>query len=229
LVEGEKVNRYPKAKQLPITPGSSDPTIRPVMVVLHVDAGNSSSLWGWFNGPSGGIESHLFIKRSGEIEQYRAFDREADAQLGGNSWVGSVDGTATRLGAISVETQGWGPGWWTQAQKDAIKELLLWCRKELDIPLRVVQTPNPRTPGGGGVGYHSLFDAWNSLGKSCPGPRRIAWFDKTLRPWLTEHSKAFVFAQPNDTWAKIADARGLTERELVRLNQPEDGARVRVR
>lgn len=220
-------NVYPKATQRIIPAGTSDPVITPVVVVLHVDAGNASTLFNWFNGPSKGIESHLFIRKDGVVEQYRQFDREADAQLGGNSWM--VDGK--RLGSISIETQGTALGYWTRAQKKAIKNFLLWAHDNLGIEMRVVTVPNPRSLARGGVGYHSLFNAWNSLGKSCPGPKRIAWFKNKLTPWLDEQNWQYVTVQDSDTVETIAAANGVTVGKLWRLNRPaiKVGERLRIR
>ena len=220
---------YPPAERKIIPAGDNDPVMRPVVVVLHVDAGNALSLFRWFSKGSGGIESHLHIRRDGSIEQYRTFDREADAQLGGNSWTTTNNG---RLGSISVETQGTGFGFWTRAQKAAIKEFLLWANTKLDIPLRVVTDPNPNMPLDGGVGYHSLFKRWNSLGKSCPGPRRIAWFKAKLVPWLAEQNKKYVVFTQIDTITAFAKDHNVSVPRLWRMNAgpaPRAGVRLRVK
>lgn len=176
---------YPKAVRRNIAPGTSDPYIVPVVGVLHIAVSDARSLFNFFNGPSGGIESHLYLRKDGTFEQMRAFNREADAQLGGNSWIVKAGTKAEqRFGSISIETQGFGTGSWTAAQQASIKEFLLWARDNLGIPLRQVQTPNPTEVAGGGWGYHSLFTAWNRLGKTCPGKDRIAWFHGVLVPWM---------------------------------------------
>lgn len=219
---------YPPAAWKAIPAGDNDPVMRPAVVVLHVDAGNSLSLFNWFNGPSGGIESHLHIRKDGTVEQYRAFDREADAQLGGNSW----ETTVGRLGSISVETQGTALGYWTRAQKAAIKEFLSWANHNLDIPLRIVDDPNPNTVEAGGIGYHSLFRRWNSLGKSCPGPKRIAWFKNKLTPWLAEQSKVYDIYTHADTVFGFCEDHGISVPRLWRLNEgpaPAAGMRLRVK
>lgn len=220
-------NHYPAAARLRIRPGDNDPAITPVAVVLHVDVGNSRSLFNWFNGPSGGIESHLFLRKDGTWEQYRTFDREADAQSGGNSWL--VGGT--RLGAISVETQGTALGWWTKAQKAALKDFLLWANNNLGIPLQVVRNAHPKSLEQGGVGYHSQFPSWNPRKKSCPGPRRISWFKNQLTPWLSEQAWQYVTVKDSDTLRSIADGAGTTVAKLWRLNRDpiRVGEKLRVR
>ena len=234
LDEGEivSVRVYPPAKQRIIPAGANDPKMRPVVVSLHVAVSMARSLYRWFrrkvNGVEVGIESHLYLRRDGSWEQYRELDLEADGQGGGNTWQSPTG----RLGAIIIETQGMGSGrygWLTRKQKAALKTFALWARDHLDIPLRVVRVPHPRTLAMGGWGYHSLFDEWNSLRKTCPGWRRIRWFKTRFAPWMREQNKTYVFASKGDTWAKIASSRDMSVPELIHLNQPEDGSRVRVR
>ena len=58
---------YPKAIVKNIPPGSNDPSITPVGGVLHVRDGLGESLFPYFNGPSGGIESHFYIRFDGQL------------------------------------------------------------------------------------------------------------------------------------------------------------------
>lgn len=161
----------PFAKHLLIPPGSNDPRITPRVAVLHVDAGDAESLYDYFRTRSGGVESHFHVRRDGVIEQYRDTDWQADANHLANDF------------AVSIETQGYGPGEWTAEQLASIKRLLLWLNDEHGIPLAKC----PRWDGAG-VGYHTLFGApgpWTPIAKSCPGPARISQFDHVLVPWFT--------------------------------------------
>lgn len=169
---------YPGARLRLIPPGSGDPAIIPIGVILHVDAGNAASLYNYFNGPSGGIESHFHIPKIGMPEQYRNTAYEADANYKGNSFL--KDGK--RYGFISVETQGLEHGEWNAHQLDEIKKLLLWANKIHGIPLR-------RCPAwdAAGIGYHVMFGApgpWTPVSKSCPGPDRVKQFINVLVPWF---------------------------------------------
>jgi hypothetical protein len=160
----------PFATKKLIRPGSNDPHIVPRVAILHVDAANASSLHDYFDGPSGGIESHFFVKRDGGLEQYRDTDWQADANYLANDF------------AISIETQGYGAGEWTPEQLDMIKRLLTWVSDQHAIPLRKVPAWD-----GAGVGYHTQFGApgpWTPVSKSCPGPDRIRQFNNTLVPWM---------------------------------------------
>lgn len=167
---------YPKAVKKEIRPGVNDPPIRPIGVILHVDAGNVNSLYDYFNGPSGGIESHLHIQKDGDVEQYRECGFEADANFKANSFF--LEGV--RRGYISVETQGLAEGEWTPAQLASIKELILWAHKIYGIPLQICAGPKDA-----GLGFHTLFKDWSNVaGKVCPGPDRKKQFYGELADWM---------------------------------------------
>lgn len=170
---------YPKAVQKRIPAGDNDPGIIPALAILHVAVTNIASLFPYFRSGSGGVESHFYIRRDGTVEQYRSVFREADANLGANSYL--VDGK--RFGAVSIETAGMGPGRWTEEQKRAIEELLLWLHEEHQIRLAPVVVSRP-TLATGGVSYHSRFRNWSPVVKSCPGPRRIRQYHDWLKPWM---------------------------------------------
>lgn len=153
-----------------IAPGENDPAIEPTQVILHVAVSEGESLHDYFANRSGGVESHFYVRRDGVIEQYRDTAFEADANY-----------TANRR-AISIETQGMGPGEWTYEQLRAIKQLLLWAKRTHGVPLR--RCPRHDAPG---VGYHVMFGApgpWTPHVKSCPGPDRIRQFNEVLVPWM---------------------------------------------
>lgn len=176
-------NFYPAAIKQNIRPGDSDPHIVPVGIVLHTAVSKARTLFGWFNGPSAGIESHFYIRRNGKVEQYRSARREADAQYLGNSWV--VGGE--RYGFLSVETYGLGWWKWNDRQLEAIKALILWAHEEHGVPLRLVKSMQPQSVDAGGVGYHTQYEGWSNVpGKTCPGPKRIKQIRTVLRPWLAE-------------------------------------------
>lgn len=221
---------YPPAKQRIIPAGSNDPVIVPVLASIHVAVSMVRSLFNFFNGPSGGIESHLYLLRDGTWEQYRQFNREADAQLGGNSWVSG----GTRFGSVTIECQGWGSGYLSEAQKAELKAFALWARDNLGIPLRKLTEPNPTSLAAGGWGYHSLFKAWNSMGKTCPGRNRIAWFHSVMVPWMLLESipkRLFYTVRAGDTIDHVAAAHDLSTSDLWRLNHGtlHVGDQVRIR
>lgn len=171
----------PFAIQRLIAAGSSDPDIIPIGIILHVDAGNALSLFNYFNGPSGGIESHAHVQLLGRTEWYRDTGKEADANYKANSFIGA-DGR--RYGYISIETQGFGPGKWTTAQLEAIKQIILWAHEVHGIPLRACK--GPKDPG---IGFHIMWGSpgeWTPVSKSCPGPERIQQFWNVIVPWLAE-------------------------------------------
>mgnify|MGYP000860993173 CR=1 FL=1 len=118
---------------------------------------------------------------------------------------GVVVPARTVCGAISIESEDDGSPEdtpWNVNQVENFIEFLMFARMELGIPLQ--RCPDPFLPG---VGYHSMFgmnrlhswepkavptygtavldgrkvnvyNPWtNTVGKSCPGPARIAQFD----------------------------------------------------
>lgn len=166
--------RYPKARWLPVTGLSNDPVIIPVGVILHIDGGNASSLYEYFNGPSGGIESTLFVNKQGNWEQFRDTTNEADANADGNSWIGS-DGK--RYGFNSVETQGTcNDSGWNDIQLKELAEFLAWHHEVHGTKL-VLATGSH----GHGVGYHKQFPGWNPNGHECPCDSRVAQIPELLR------------------------------------------------
>lgn len=161
----------PFARHRIIPPGSNDPAIRPRVAILHVDAGNATSLYDYFRHRSGGIESHFHVQADGGLEQYRDIYHQADANHHANDF------------AVSIETQGYGAGEWTDAQLATIKRLLVWLNSEAGIPL----VKCPRWDGAG-VGYHIQFGSpgwWTPVAKSCPGPDRVRQFHDVLVPWMS--------------------------------------------
>lgn len=209
---------YQGAVKKEIRPGTNDPAITPLGFILHTDAGNSASLFNYFNGPSGGIESHFHIPKSKPVEQYRDTGFEADANLKANSfWI-----AGKRYGFISVETQGLAGDPWNDYQLAEIKKLLLWGRDQHPhIVLR--KCPGPFSAG---VGFHTLFGSpgpWTPVAKSCPGPVRIGQFNSVLVPWFAKAA-----APSNPTLPNPAEEDEMTLAELEaymrRLYDPKSGS-----
>ena len=217
---------YPAAIKKPIPPGANDPVIVPALAILHVAVSLLRSLFAWFNGPSGGIESHFYIRKDGTVEQYRSVLREADANYGANSY--TVNGTT--YGAVSIETAGLALGWWNKTQKAAILALLSWLHEEHGILLRPVAGPFP-TLAEGGVSYHSRYPQWSPVKKSCPGPNRTTQYTRWLLPWMRAQSAEYVTVAPGDSLYLIAHKAGTTVSALWRLNRdmPRPGDVLRVK
>ena len=147
---------YPPAVKKLIAPGVNDPRIKARVVILHVAATEAGSLFNYFNGPSGGIESHFYVTGTGGVEQYRDTAFQADANKDANDF------------AISIETQGLAAGEWTPQQLASLRALIRWCHDVHGIPIVRCATWD-----GSGVGYHSQFTHWAGDGRTCPGPDRI--------------------------------------------------------
>lgn len=200
---------YPGAVRRQVSGEAKDPPIEPVGVILHVAATETTSLFQYFNGPSGGIESHLFIPYEDDRpdEQYRRLTHEADANFRGNSWLSG----GRRLGYHSVETEGLGTGGaskgrWTPHQVDRIVSFLRWDAAEFDFPIRAATSVF-----SGGVGWHVQSGAgprttsWsNAKGKQCPGSGRIAQVEDLIRAAASRAPRTVIDLTAGASAAKAA-------------------------
>lgn len=204
---------YPLAEKKVIAPGPNDPPIIAMGAILHVDSGDSKSLYGYFSsGKSNGVESHFFVRKDGVVEQYRDTAYEADANLMGNSF---MKGTQ-RFGYVSIETQGKDAGEWNALQLAALKSLLKWLSETHNFPLK--KCADPKDPG---VGYHTMWGApgpWTPKAKTCPGADRIRQFNAVLVPWFSEgHSKdAIETPTEAEVDAVLAAVKALADAETAR-------------
>lgn len=168
---------YPEAIVKLIPHGAEDPPITPCGLVFHVAVNTGPSLFpDGFSAP--GVESHFYVRLTGEVEQYRDTGIQADSQLDGNSF----ERNGTTVGFLSVETAGLEHGLWTDEQIHSLKKLSKWVHEQFDVPLRTC--PDWNQPG---FGFHTMFGApsrWTPVAKTCPGPDRIKQFKQIIVPWL---------------------------------------------
>ena len=138
-----------------------DPRRGPDTIILHTNGGGSA-LYGWFSRPGNTICSHFQVFADGRIEQYVDTRFQAYAQWDANPF------------GISVETEDDGnPATpWTAAQVAAIQKIIRWA----GVPALVAPA------GGGGVGWHKQYTAWNQSGHDCPGDVRIAQLKNVVIP-----------------------------------------------
>lgn len=181
--------RMPGAVWRPI-PANVGPrrTIKVNACIFHVDAGNATTLFGWFSNPSANASSHFYVTKAGKIEQYMDTDYVA--------WT-SRDGSRRSIG---VETQGRDGEPWTAAQVEGCAKIAAWVHRTYGVPLRLMENSRSTTAG---LGWHRLgidgqFPAlpsilagrqqrgggelWSgSRGKSCPGSDRIRQMPEVLK------------------------------------------------
>lgn len=201
------------AERNEIAPGYSDPPIEVIGAILHVAVSEARSIRPIFMNRNG-IESHFYIRRDGSIEQYRSTGYEADANYKANSFVHG----GRRKGYVSIETQGMGPGEWTDAQMASIKRVLSW----LDETHESFRMAVAQSPYGGGVGYHSQFlGVWTPVAKSCPGYGRIAQFENDIAPWINGGGKGNELSWNEDIakWNPVDDEKGDSMTTGQSLNQ----------
>lgn len=184
--------RYPGAVWRPIARNFTNATrTRTRAVILHTTASaGSTSMHGWFSNPSARASSHFHVDNAGRVEQY------VDARK--IAWTSGA-GNATTIG---IETQGDGSGPWTDAQMAALADLVRWCARTFDFPLRKMGSSRPNARG---VGTHrlgvdgnfptkgvqrgrqqrakkGLGESWSSArGKICPGYDRQAQWPLVVR------------------------------------------------
>lgn len=221
--------RYPDAQWRPLGPQAEPRLHRKHIIVLHTMVGSLDGTDSYFrqNGYSG-VESHFGVGNEGTVYQWQNTTHQADAQGEGND------------NCISIETADTGPGFrgwsgsdvpaWTEAQLDAIADLVDWLCRTHNIPRRLIPDSGDRRKG---IGYHRQgVDPWreagaetwsSAYGKVCPGDRRIHqikteiiprvrggdWFDmatkKDLREVLREELSGDQYETPwkspdNPTW-----------------------------
>jgi N-acetylmuramoyl-L-alanine amidase/Putative peptidoglycan binding domain len=159
------------------------------IVCLHTMVGSLSGTDAFFKADGyGGTESHFGVGGNGTVYQWQDLEHTADANFKGNWHV------------ISIETADIGPEFakwdtndgnavpaWTDAQIEALANLVAWCCHTYQIPLDLV--PDAK-PGRRGVGYHRQgvpgfmiagAEQWSTAtGKVCPGKRRIDQIPEVL-------------------------------------------------
>lgn len=193
---------YPKADWMPVAGLESDPVIIPWGVVLHVDGGNASSLYSTFQAneqpgaPNHGVEATIFVNKSLRWEQYRDTTRQADAQFGGNGWVGS-DGRF--YGYNSMESQGVCGERWTPGMCEEISQFLAWHHTTHGTPLTLCRGPKDR-----GIGYHSQFPEWNLTNHACPCKERIAQIPAIITRAIAITNGADMLEQSDKDWLVAA-------------------------
>lgn len=128
--------------------------IRPIGLVLHVQAGNGSP-YGWFNTSSSQVSSNLWAGKAGQREQYVPSDVRAWAQSAGNQ---TYD---------SIETEGQPSEALTAAQIESVAQAYADGVRAYGWSLRVTDTV-----GQSGLILHSDGGvAWGNH-PSCPGSIR---------------------------------------------------------
>ena len=176
---------YPRAVRKPVSRFRTPLT--PRRVNLHTAVSNASSLHGYFSRSTSPC-SHFYVREDGTVEQYVDTSYRAAADLRGNA------------STISIETwDGWGRSWtsgpppaWTPAQVTALRDLIDWVlATHPTIPRRLATTSRDDSTSWG-ISWHRLgvpatrlqllrgvsqtggMLYSRSVGKACPGDRRIA-------------------------------------------------------
>lgn len=188
---------------------------KPTAIVLHITASEATSQYAYFSRIRF-AGSHFHVARDGTIEQY--------AGTGARS---AADRSSRRT--ISVETQG-ANGPWTKAQLESIAQVVAWCARAHDIPLRAMTSSRLSQRG---VGWHRLGvkgnfprgllggylqrgggEVWSgSRGKACPTDSCIRQIDDVIARARAINSGGGSSAPKTETkdWFDMATKKDLEE------------------
>lgn len=146
---GPTVNHY--------GPGSMS---MPLGVVLHIQDGSEAGTEAWQRNPASEVSSHFLAPRAGGLRQMVDTSTAAWAEVQGN------------LHWLSVECEGVGGQLLTDAQIEAVAQLLARAHRVYGVPLQICDSP--LLPGLGGLTGHSLGgEAWGGH-TLCPGDGILA-------------------------------------------------------
>jgi hypothetical protein len=162
--------------------------IRPIGLVLHVQAGNGSP-YGWFNTSSSQVSSNLWAGKNGQREQYVPSGVRAWAQAAGNS---TYD---------SIETEGQPSEALTAAQIESVAQAYADGVRTYGWALRVTDTP-----GQSGLILHSDGGAAWGNHPGCPGPiraRQRAQIISRAKAILNPTEDVVTEQDKNDIAAKV--------------------------
>lgn len=184
---------YPHGLVNLLPEADTQPLQKPAGLVLHtaVDAPGPTDLQRYFARGDVGAESTFWLPLDGTVVQMMYVGQRADATGSGNRWYeGSV-----AWGFDSIETEDEGrpeevP--WTDAQVEALVDLMVWYVEEWGVPAQIANAPRGR-----GFGFHSMWgrdgiwgpvtrgitNPWTKYqGKTCPGNRRVAQMKDEVWP-----------------------------------------------
>ncbi|EFC80880.1 peptidoglycan recognition family protein [Parafrankia sp. EUN1f] len=146
--------RYPGAVWRPVRNYTAGGIVVPTRgLIVHVQQGNGS-LFGWFDNAASQVSAHLWVSKTGAVEEYVLLTDRAWAQAAGNRFW------------ISVECEGFTTEDYTPQQLGRLAEIYRWGMAEFGWPAQITDDPN-----GYGLGTHRMGGAsWG--GHACPGDLR---------------------------------------------------------
>lgn len=196
--------KYAGATWKPLSSNQTQPRMsRHDIICLHTMVGNLHSTYNLFHSSGyGGTESHFGVGGiwgpdraaglDGKVWQFQDLDHTADANYLANGYIISVET------ADNAPSQAKDLAPWTDAQLDAIVDLVVWLCRKYSIP--AVMVPDSK-PGRRGIAVHrqgiehsrgvGRVKGWlvkggvrwsTSLGKECPGDARIRQTETVIVP-----------------------------------------------
>lgn len=189
---------FPGASVQLLAQTEQQPHIRPTTVILHTHVGPKG---GGHVHPGKSLEWHFDVAVGGAVHQWVSTDVRADANWQANTFAISIETGDQHFDGDPDLRRSWSD----LGQFDALVGLVTWCCQTHGIP--AVVCPDWDQPG---IGYHSMWgvnergkgdgrfgrydvpeslgggtarlnNKWTpSLGKTCPGPGKIAEFPALL-------------------------------------------------
>lgn len=250
--------RMPGAKWQPLaTNFASQPKMRAYDIIcVHTMVGGLIGTDGYFRTGNGlgyaGTESHFGTGGEGEIVQWQDTLYQAEANLNGNHHILSIENADMGPGFPKWNTQdGSAVPAFTEAQREAIAQIIAWACKAHNIPCVLI--PDAK-PGRRGIGYHRQgvpgymvagAERWsNAQGKVCPGNRRVAQIPGIIKraqailaanngltkPTTTTNTNITVNREDNEMNTderKIVDETSLVVKEILgQMGGRLDGGKV---
>jgi hypothetical protein len=197
---------FPGASVQLLAQTGQQPRIRPTIVILHTHVGPRG---GGHVHPGKSLEWHFDVAVGGAVRQWVSTDVRADANWRANSFTRNGERLGAISIETGDQHFDGDPGlarsWSDLGQFDALVELVTWCCRTHGIPAQECSAWD-----GAGIGYHSMWginergagdgrfgryevpesmgggtarlnNPWTTaLGKTCPGPGKIAEFPAVL-------------------------------------------------
>lgn len=199
---------YPAAHVDLLPEATTQPAIKPRLVILHTNAGSRSTngfeLRKWMARDDVGLECHFQVDSDGLVHQFMPVNVRADCNAAANPFAVSIE-TQDR-GAATVDSTAW-----TAEQGSSIVGLLRWLHDVYSVPLERCTRWD-----GVGVAGHRDFHQWSKSAHSCPGNVRWAQIPALIAaaagpPLAFRYQGEFmdvIDASTDEFWRIYTDATG---------------------
>lgn len=188
------------------------------IICLHTMVGSLDGTDGYFRRLTNGVNSHFGTDGFGKIYQWVDTAFRSGANMNGNHRVISIENADIGAPFPKWNTNDGGavPAF-TDAQMNAIAQIIAWACREHNIPCELI--PDAK-PGRRGIGFHRQgvpgyavagAEMWSSArGKVCPGNRRIAQIPEIIR-----RAQALLGQSAAKNFAVVGAIRAAYDRKVL--------------